>query len=484
MIAHRAGKRTVGWGTAYSCRPMKGRGRRRVQPAARSAFGIGWWGWLSLVTAAGLAIRVGTVIGRPHRVPGGDAYFYHYAANLLVEGKGFINPFIYYSRTPHPIVHTAAFPPGFVFVLAAAALIGFKSFFAQRIWCCIIGAGAVAVCGLAGREIAGKRVGLITAFLVAVYPNIWMNNELGMSETLSPLLVAVVLLLAYRFWKRPGVKPALWLGLAIGVASLARDELSLLGLFIAAPLTLLARSAPWRRRLGYLGASAAAAILVVAPWAGYNTSRFKDPVFISTGLGVTLASANCAATYSGPFEGYWQWDCALRAPINPHADDSVQSTEAGNYAMRFIRAHEGRMVPVELARIGRAFGFYHPMQQIDLDARVETRPYHWALVGLAMFYAMLALATAGAIRLRRSRIPVYPLLATAGVVLVSITLAFGDTRYRSPFEVSLVILSAIELDWLARWITGGRSGRRAAGDRVEAADDRVPAAIGSGGVDG
>ncbi len=174
--------------------------------------GARWWPWLALWTAVGLGIRLGTVFGRPNRVAGGDAYYNHNAANLLVAGKGFINPFLYYPHDLHHHVQTASWPPLFVFVLAAASLVGAKSFLAQRIWCCIIGAGGVVLCGYVGREIGGRRVGLIAALLVAVYPNIWMSDELVLSETLSPVLVALVLLTAYRFWKRPGTWNVVWLG--------------------------------------------------------------------------------------------------------------------------------------------------------------------------------------------------------------------------------------------------------------------------------
>ena len=414
-----------------------------------------WQLWLGFWTAVGLAIRLSSVFGRPHRVAGGDAYYYHNAANLLVEGKGFINPFLYYGA--HHTVQTASFPPGFVFVLAPAALVGFKSYFAQRIWCCIVGAGAIAVGGLTGREIAGRRVGLIAAALLAVYPNVWMSDEIGLSETLSPLLVALVLLTAYRFWKRPGWRTVIWFGLSIGVAALARDELSLLGVFILVPMVLMAKTLTWRRRISLVAVGGLAALLLVAPWVGYNMSRFKNPVFISSGFGVTLASANCNETYYGPMEGYWAWECALAAPINHSADESVQGSEAQKYAMDYIRSHEGRLVAVEAARLGRAFAFFHPMQQISLDAHVETRPYHWALLGLGMYYAMLGLSVGGVVVLRRRRIPVWPLLAVGLEVAVSVALTFGNTRYRTPFEVSLVLLSAVTLDWIWSRIRG-RSG--------------------------
>ena len=175
-------------------------GRGRISTRA-------WWPWLSLWTALGLGIRLASLFG-PHRsgrTPGGDAFYYHHAANLLVAGDGFINPFVYYSSAAHHQVQTAAWPPLFVFVLAVPSLVGLKSFFAHRVWCCMIGAAGVAVTGYAGRSIAGRRVGLIAAFLVAVYPNLWMSDELGLSEALSPVLVALVLWSAYRFWKRPGL---------------------------------------------------------------------------------------------------------------------------------------------------------------------------------------------------------------------------------------------------------------------------------------
>jgi 4-amino-4-deoxy-L-arabinose transferase-like glycosyltransferase len=406
-----------------------------------------WWPWIGLWFVVGLGIRIGTVIGRPNRVAGGDAYYYHNAANLLVSGLGFINPYDYFPHNLHHHIQTAAWPPLFVFVIAAASLVGFKSFLATRVWCCIIGAIAVIVCGYTGREIGGRRVGLLVAFLVAVYPNLWMSNELALSETLSPVLVALVLLAAYRLWRQPSVARAAVLGVTIALAALARDELSLLFIFILIPMVLFAKDQAWRKRILMLLAGGLAAAVLVGPWIGYNMSRFKDPVFISDGLGVTLASANCHDTYYGQYIGYWSFACAVATPINPHVDESVQGAEAQTYALHYIRTHKNRLVAVEAARLGRAFAFFSPIQQIQLDADVETRPYRWALVGLGMYYALFALSIGGAVVLRRRKVPIYPLLAIGLNVALSVMVTFGDTRYRSPFEITLVVLAAIQLDW-------------------------------------
>ena len=441
-------------------------GRGRISTRA-------WWPWLSLWTALGLGIRLASLFG-PHRsgrTPGGDAFYYHHAANLLVAGDGFINPFVYYSSAAHHQVQTAAWPPLFVFVLAVPSLVGLKSFFAHRVWCCMIGAAGVAVTGYAGRSIAGRRVGLIAAFLVAVYPNLWMSDELGLSEALSPVLVALVLWSAYLFWKRPGWWSVIGLAAAVGVATLARDELSLLAVFLVLPLVLTASAVRWGRRLGLLAVAGLVMVLIVGPWIGYNMSRFDDPVFISSGFGVTLASANCAQLYQGPYEGYWSLECAVLAKdtFTSGADESVQASEAQAYAVRFIRHHTNRLLPVTMAREGRAFGLFHPMEQIRLDSTVETRPYRWALVGLGMYYVLVPLAIGGLVLLRRRRIPVLPLVAVGLDTVVAVALTFGQTRYRTTVEVALVLAAAVTLEWL--W---GRIGGRVVGKRTgRTSSDRV-----------
>ncbi len=431
-----------------------------------------FWPWLALWTIVGLAIRLATVYGRPNRVAGGDPKFYHETARLLVDGKGFINPAYYYFHGQHHIMQTAAWPPLFTFLLAIPIVFGFPTFFAARIWSCVIGAAAIVVCGLAGREIAGKRVGLIAAFLLAVYPNIWMNDELAASEALSPLLTALVLWTAYRFWKRPTLGNVAWMGASIGLAALGRDEMALLALFFL-PLVLLARACTWNQRLLMVVVGGASAAVLVLPWIGYNLSRFDRPVYISSGLGLTLASANCDTTYSGRFEGYWSYPCALKAPHGSDADESVYAARDEAYALRYIRGHEDRIVPVAFARLGRGLGFFHPLQQIRFDSYVETRPYHWALLSLWMYYAMLAGAIVGTVILRKRRIPVFPLWAIGLDVLLVFLVSFGNTRYRVTFEVSLVILSSVALDWLWSTLSARRRGRP---ESLEEQPEREPPA--------
>ena len=418
-----------------------------------------WYAGVAMLTAAGLGLRIATVYGRPDRVPGGDAYTYHYSANLLASGHGFINPWIYYGA--HHSVPSAAFPPLFILLLSMTSVVGLKSFFAHRIWSCVIGAAAIPVCAYTGREISGRRVGLVAALLVTVYPNIWMNDELAMSEALTPVVVALVLLAAYRFWRHPRALTAAALGVSLAVAALARDELTPLVLLVV-PLALLARRFELKWQAALIGIAAAGFVVLVGPWVGYNLARFSKPTFISNGLGVTLASANCPATYNGVNAGYWSYQCALATPgLKPLQDQSVSDSIARRHALKFVGAHLGELPRVEFDREGRAFAFFRPLQQIQLDSLIETRPRHWAEVGLGTYYLLLVLSIPGIASLRRRRIPVYPLLAIGLDVVISVAITFGQTRYRIAFEVALVLMASVGIDASVRALAS-RFGRGAA----------------------
>jgi hypothetical protein len=171
--------------------------------------------------------------------------------------------------------------------------------------------------------------------------------------------------------------------------------------------------------------------------------------------------------------------CALADSHNPwfkehpKADDSAQGAEYQHLALDYVRAHENRLVPVTLAKIGRAFGFFHPLEQISFDSYIETRPYHWALVGLGMYYALLALSIGGTVILRRRRIPSFPLWAIGLEVVCSVALTFGQTRYRTTFEVSLVLMAAVTLDAIWSALRRGRGAERWA-DPADPASDRPP----------
>ena len=388
-----------------------------------------------------LGIRLASVLVRPHLAAGGDPLEYVGQANLLVEGKGWIEPLSYAHTGAH--LQTAKLPPLFTLLMAVCSAAGFKSFFAHRIWSAILGSTAAPVAGLLGREVAGRKVGLLAALLVAVYPNMWMSDGLAMSETISPILAMLVIWAAYLFWKEPRARRAAVLGVAIGFAALARDELLLLAVLVLLPLALLARDRSARERMRMLVVGAGAAVLVIAPWVGFNLSRFSHPVFISDRFGVTVAAANCDPMWHGPLRGFWSMQCAAQSAAGVHGDESAVDPVALRRGVRYVGDHIGGLPSIEVARLGRTFGFYKPAQQIDVDSFIEGRPRPWAFVGLGMFYAFAVGSVAGAVLLRRRGLPIFPMAAVAVDVIVAVLLTYGQTRFRATLEPFLVVLTSV-----------------------------------------
>ena len=323
------------------------------------------------------------------------------------------------------------------------------------IWSCVLGAGTVAVCGLAGREIAGRRVGLLAAALAAIYPNVWVHD--GMlalrdrgalhHRCAAPLRVPVPARperVAGRVARVSGAASRAWPGPS-----------SVLALpLVLAPLVLLRRDRPWRQRLLWLGAGTLATAICITPWLGYNLSRFDRPVYMSDNFGSTLGAANCKATYYGADIGYKNYDCARVLAQHftrtvPHwstLDESERDFVFRKAALTYIKAHKQR-VPFEVAaRWVRIAGLYHPTQEID---RQHVPAQAAGMAGLPP--ARQLLPDGGPRDHGRGRhAPAVDRHLAAGrdpgdrAALRRGT--FAQTRYRAPAEIAFVLAAAVAID--------------------------------------
>jgi 4-amino-4-deoxy-L-arabinose transferase-like glycosyltransferase len=431
--------------------------------------------WLAVIALLALAVRIGYGLTRDHIPLGGDAYFYSAGADLLVAGEGFVEPA---TTEPGagPVEQSASHPPLYLLYLAVASLLDPSSGSSQTIhmlWSCVLGSATVVLVGLAGRLVAGPRAGLLAAAFAAVYPNIWVHDGIGMSETMALFTSAAVILAAYRFWQRPGLARAAWVGVGCGAASLARAELVLTLPLVLVPLVVLGHRVPWRRRAGWLAAGAASAAAVVAPWVAFNLSRFEEPVYLTHAFGYTLAAANCDATYYGTSIGFKDYGCAHDAAVatqRPGRDPSEREDDMRREALRYVRSHRERLPAVVAARLGRIAGVFRPRQDIDLDVYYSKRE-RWVAEGIMYgYWAAAPLAVVGAVVLRRRRVPVVPLVAFPAIVAVAVAVTFAQPRYRAPAEAALVILAAVTVDT----VVGRLSSRRRAVAPVPRRDERIP----------
>jgi peptidoglycan/LPS O-acetylase OafA/YrhL/4-amino-4-deoxy-L-arabinose transferase-like glycosyltransferase len=454
--------------------PDAERAARPAPDAARPGVRRFAW-WLAGITAAGLAVRLVYLVGWRSPWPViGDPYYYHQGANLLADGEGYVHPYQYLLfgvRMPG-----ADHPPGFMTVLAGFSWLGFRSFFQHQVIACLIGATGVAAMGVAGRRIAGERVGLIAAVLAALSPNVFYFDAMVVSESMMVATTAAILWATYRWWDRPTLRSALTFGVVIGVAALVRSESILLGPLLAVPLVWWrhrgARAGgPVRGRAGWapqLGAAGLAAAVVVAPWVGYNLSRFEEPTTLSAQLDQTIGTANCETVYEGDRVGYWSLSCIQETEhLVPEGDASVQGRGFREIAFDYASEHRDRVPYVVAARVGRTFGLYQPQEQLLLDTSVDQKEIVLGQVGMVVWYGIAVAGGIGLIGLRRAGRPIFPIVAVVGSVVVVVALVYGNTRFRLPAEVALMVPAAVSLDaalgGARRWWDAWNAERRAVG---------------------
>lgn len=397
--------------------------------------------YLGLIALAALALRVVYILTSQIHEPGvGDALYYSRQADRIAGGGFFDDP----ADPGHP---AADHPPLTALLLTPGSLFPGTGLPYHRFTMALLGTVVVIAIGFLGRRVAGDRAGLVAAGIAGVYPNLWMNDGLAMSETPAALMAVVIGLLVYRFIDEPSTASAAWVGAACGVGILARAELALFLPVVVVPVALWARSLPVAARIGRIAVAGAVTVAVLVPWTLFNLARFEEPVLLSTNDGLTLVGANCEEVYDTTAVGLWSLQCAQRIPAE--GDQSEVSAVYRDTAIDFVRANRGRLPAVVVTRVARALSFYAPDQMAWYN-QGEGRPRWASNLGVGAYYLLLAGAIGGAVLLRRRRVPVWPLAGTVVIVTISAAAFYGLVRFRIPAEPSLVVLAAVAVDAVLR----------------------------------
>ncbi|MCX7621854.1 MAG: glycosyltransferase family 39 protein [Acidimicrobiales bacterium] len=386
------------------------------------------------------------VIGGCYRY-GSDAEYVGTQADFLVEGYGFVSPAV------HPLGKTpgAAHPPLHTIFIAGLELFGLYDVWQWRIATSVVGGIGVLLIGLAATEAAGNRsraVGLIAATIAALNPLLWIKDTDLLAESLLIPAIATVILLCYRFRRSPSIRTAAFLGMAIGFAWLIRSEQILL-LPLLAPLFIRGPAeTPLRQRMGFFAVAALVPVVMMTPWVLYNLGRFNNPVFISTNSGVTLRMGNCDDVYHGTNIGYYSWGC-LNTTFIRNWDESDYDRFQQRQAINYIRDNASHFPFMMLARAGRLWKLYKPIDTMNKEAVLEDHGFFAAKTGLVAIYTLSALAIPGAVLLKRRSRPISPLLGPVLLSTLTAALATPVPRYRTAADVAVVILAAITLHWCA-----------------------------------
>jgi 4-amino-4-deoxy-L-arabinose transferase-like glycosyltransferase len=417
-----------------------------------------------------IALPDGTVLGSsPSKCTGSnDQVYYNGQANAVAKGDGFNEPFWVVTHPGEKAPPAADHPPLTVFVLAPVSWLVEHPPLSwvideplhdhvreHRYTMAVLGTLLVLLVGLLGRRIGGDAVGLVAAGIAAINPNIWINDGLVMSETVTALTVVGAMWAAFALWERPTLLRAAGLGILCGLAALARAELILfVALFAIVIVCTVAK--PWSDRAALAVAAVAMSVLVVAPWVGFNLARFHDRTFISTNDGIALLGSNCDPVYHGNAIGLTSLGECLENPPPP-GDQSQVASHYRRKAFDYIKDHKGRVPLVMLARVGRTWSLFRPGDMIDFNVG-EDRDRWVTRLGLVFYFPELVAAIGGGIVLwrRRRRRVLWVLAVPAIAVTIGVALTYGQTRFRAAAEPSIALFAAVGVVAAVRAVTGRR----------------------------
>ena len=396
---------------------------------------------LAVIVAGGAALRIARLLITKWNkgLLLNDSLYYSAQARQLAHGIWFREVFVDQPGAEHGPLTSS---------LMALVSWGSDPFNRQRIVTVVCGIATVAIIGLVARRVGGDRIGLIAAAIAALYPNLWVNDGLVMSESVSCLLISLTMLTLLRWATSPTWRAAVICGAIVGLGALARSEVILLAPLAAVLMVIVGR----RRQLRFSRHGAAlllAATVVIAPWMIFNAVRFDRPVLLTTNEGPLWLGANCYDSYYGPALGGWSLFCVADAAIGENGEDpSVRSAAQRRLGLSYARAHVTRLPVVVAARVGRTLDLFDVNGLVHGDVGEEReRVATWAAV--VSFWVLAPLAVIGAFRPRRLHLGV--LLLPILVVAITTVVFYGGHRIRASAEPAIVVLAACAIEqWWSR----------------------------------
>ena len=385
---------------------------------------------LALLTLAALVVRLAFVLLEPATHPVGDERTWTDWALNLCSARVHFSPLR---------IHLIFYPPVYPYFLAV--LYGLTGTFETARWTqAALGALLVPAVGLAGARAFSPRAGLWAAAVAALYPElVWFSVHFW-SETVFMVLLwwGIERLLAADAADGPGravAAGALW-----GLAMLTRETV----LYFVPLAALWLATRPGSGARVRAAAFLAASLLVVAPWTYRNWLEFHAFVPVSTAGGQNLFQGNALIERDKTYEmvdavqgRVAQYRYAMRMGLQAIRDRQPWwiFEKLRDEMPRFWEADS--LVLVHIKR--GAYGPVAPALAVGV-----------AVVVLAPYVGVLALAALGATRLRWSR-PTVLLVALLGYYNLLHVVTHGFARYRLP--VMPVVFLVAGVGWTA-WREG------------------------------
>jgi 4-amino-4-deoxy-L-arabinose transferase-like glycosyltransferase len=376
-----------------------------------------WWSALAAVFVVALGIRLAAAslfVGldaTPSASANPDQLDYEAFAWQLAQGRGYVLD----DGTP-----TARRPPGTSAAIAPVYALFGRSWTAARIWMALLSAATCIMCGMLAATIFDRRIGLIAAIGLALYPGHFYYAMHMLSETPYALGLTLATLATLQSLRRTSTAWALAAGVLWAATLLVRPQVLLLPLAVAPLLLMFRQHMPWRPVLVACVACAA----TLSPWVIRN-AVVMERAALSTGFGHVMWGAHNTTTFYDPaMRGRWVATSILLKDAPMHATgESTLDQHTMRQAFVQIREHWRAMPGLLAMKLVRL------IEPVHDTPNVRTRlafTVGWSTTALLVIPGlMLAWRRSDRVR-RESAVLLLPILATVMMTL----LTYGLDRFR------------------------------------------------------
>jgi 4-amino-4-deoxy-L-arabinose transferase-like glycosyltransferase len=390
-----------------------------------------------------------------------DTSFYHTTAINIADGHGFAR-----NQDDGQRAVTAWHPPGYSYFLGGLYTLTGDSVRAGQIANSVLGALTVLPVFIIGRYFYSAKIGVASAWVVALLPPLVFFTSSLMTESLFAFLMAAGVALIVSARSPTGVRlPILALsGVFIGVTMLVRAQA-----LVLLPLALVWLALPSVRSLSWRSVAVITLpiVLVVGAWTLRNVQEMDSFVLITTDAGYNFRAGH--APYS---TGGWLAPEDLRrdAPSDNLTERELYYQREGlKRGLEYLTAHPVREVELSVRKVAH---LWRPAT--DALGRAESRgatPINetafMALDGLQMMTHLLfgAAVIAGLLLWRGSKDVVILTVVLVGLWTAGHIVIFAQPRFNVPVLPVLTpvaVAGAVLLAERARHLIAGRDLQTAA----------------------
>jgi tetratricopeptide (TPR) repeat protein len=384
----------------------------------------------------------------------GDARGYDAWAQRIAEGD-WMGQGVFYQAPLYP------------YFLGVIYSIAGRDLLLVRICQAMIGAAGCALLALAGRRLHSERVGLIAGFGLAIYAPAIFFDGLLQKSVLDLFFVSLVLWLFSGIVDDPAKRRRwFWLGLALGVLALTREN----ALLLMVPILfwrLMQPDVSWQSRAlrSSLLAFALGLSLALIPVAVRNrlvggewhltTSQFGPNFYLGNN---PIADGTAGALREG--RGSVEYERQDATELAEAAEGrSLTAREVSNFwarqAFAFIRANPWEWVKLEARKLAL---LANRSELVDTESQESYEEWSTVLrmAGRVAHFGFLApLALLGIVAGRREWRRVWPFYAMAATYAMTVLMFFVSARYRLPLVPFLMLFAAMAPSLLPDFIRAG-----------------------------